>query len=47
VLSKFENDDREKDLEQLTEANAELLEQNAQLKNALQSLRESKNGPES
>ena len=47
VLSKFENDDREKDLEQLTEANAELLEQNAQLKHALQSLSESKNGPES
>jgi hypothetical protein len=40
VLSKFENDDREKDLEQLAEANAELLEQNTQLKNALQSLGE-------
>jgi hypothetical protein len=28
VLSKFENDDREKDFEQITQANAELMEQN-------------------
>jgi hypothetical protein len=36
VLSKFENDDREKDLEQLTQAMTELLDQNANLKQALQ-----------
>jgi len=35
VLSKFENDDREKDFMQLAEANAELIEQNAVLKQTL------------